>query len=94
MTLHLEIDARTDAFMTPQIVTIVVNGQAVTTFPAANAQPEIHRIPVTAAQMGSGEIAEIRIEVDKTFVPSQLPVRSPDTRELGLRVYNIFVEPR
>ncbi len=94
VTLHLEVDARTDAFTTPQVVTILVNGQAVTTFPAANAQPEIHRIPISAAQMGSGEIAEIRIEVDKTFVPSQLPVRSPDTRELGLRVYNVFVEPR
>jgi hypothetical protein len=94
VTLHLEIDARTDAFTTPQLVTIVVNGQAVTTFPAANAQAEIRRLPITAAQMGSVDITEIRIEVDKTFVPSQLPVRSLDTRELGLRVYNVFVEPR
>ena len=94
VTLYLEADARTDAFATPQAVTILVNGQAVTTFSAANAQPEIHRIPITAAQMGSGEIAEIRIDVDRTFVPSQLPVRSLDTRELGLRVYNVFVEPK
>jgi hypothetical protein len=93
-TLHLEIDARTDAFTTPQVVTIVVNGQTVATFPAANAQPEIHSIPLTSAQLGSNAIVEIRIEVDRTFVPSQLPVRSLDTRELGLRVYNVFVEPK
>ena len=39
-------------------------------------------------------MAELRIEVDQTFVPAKLPAGGHDTRELGIRVYHAFVEPR
>jgi hypothetical protein len=36
----------------------------------------------------------MRISVDKTFVPAALPaLRSADPRELGIRVFRVFVEP-
>ena len=93
-TLYLESDARADIFTPPQTVTIVVNGQAVSTFSATNTQAELRKIPIAASQLGTGDIVEIRIDVDRTFNPSQLPVRALDTRDLGIRVYNVFLETR
>ena len=43
--------------------------------------------PVTAAQFGSGDVAELVIDVDRTFVPG-----GSDTRELGIQVFHAFVE--
>ena len=39
-------------------------------------------------------MAELRIDVDKTYVPALLPAsNSRDPRELGIRVFHAFVEP-
>jgi hypothetical protein len=38
---------------------------------------------------------EMTIAVDKTFVPASIPqMRSTDTRELGIRVFRTFVQPK
>ena len=94
VTLYLEANARIDAFSSPQMVTIVANGQPVTTFAADNAERAIRRIPISAAQLGTADIVEIRIDVDRTFNPSKLPVSNGDNRELALHVYNVYVEPK
>lgn len=94
VTFYLEASARTDAFTSPQMVTILANGQPVTTFAADNAGRAVRRIPISASQLGSGDIVEIRIDIDRTFNPSKLPVANRDNRELGLLVYNVFVEPK
>ena len=52
------------------------------------------RIPIAAAQLGPNDWAELRIDVDRTFVPAQLPSAGRDDRELGLQVYQAFVERR
>jgi hypothetical protein len=94
VTFYLESAARTEAFSSPQIVTIVANGAPVTTFVADNPDRALRRIPISASQLGTGDIAEIRIDVDKTFNPSKLPVRTLDNRDLGLIVFNMYIEPR
>jgi hypothetical protein len=44
--------------------------------------------------MGSGEMAELRITVDKTFIPMEITGgASKDPRELGVRVFHAFVQP-
>ena len=93
--LYLEFDARTDVFTDrPQQVTVYSGDQTVDTFPANAGVPTLRRIPITAAQLGQNEMAELRIEVDRTFVPAKLPAGGRDVRELGIRVYNVFVETR
>jgi hypothetical protein len=53
------------------------------------------RIPLTAAQLGSGETTDVVVLVDKTFVPASVPqLKSLDPRELGVRVFHTFVEPK
>lgn len=93
--LYLEFDARTDVFTDrPQQLTVYSGDQAVDTFPANAGVPTLRRIPITAAQLGQNEMAELRIEVDRTFIPAKLPAGGRDVRELGIRVYNVFVETR
>ena len=88
-TFYLEYDARSDLFTPPQQVTVRVGGQPVGTFAAQSREPALLTFPITAAQFGGSEMAEIAIEVDKTFKPG-----SADTRELGIRVFHAFVEPK
>ena len=92
---YLEFDARTDVFPDrPQQVTMYSGDQMVETFPAGNSAPALKKIPIAAAQLGKNEMAEIRIEVDRTFIPAKLPAGGRDVRELGIRVYNVFIETR
>jgi len=44
--------------------------------------------------LGTGDLIELQIEVDKTFVPALLAASmSKDPRELGVRVFHAFVQP-
>ena len=45
--------------------------------------------------MGDADMAELQIVVDKTFVPVTVTNgASKDPRELGVRVFHAFVDPR
>jgi hypothetical protein len=39
-------------------------------------------------------VAEIVIAVDKTYVPAAIAQGSKDPRELGVRVFHAYVDPR
>lgn len=88
-TLYIEFDSRPDQFTPPQQMTIRSGGQVVGTAPADSKDRKLLTFPITAAQLGTGDMTEITIEVDRTFHPG-----GGDTRELGLRVYHVFVEPK
>ena len=89
-TLYLEYDARVDLFTPPQQVTITLGGQPVATFTADSRVRTLKTFPITAAQLGSVDMAEIGLELDRVFTPSG----GGDTRELGIRVFHAFIEPR
>jgi hypothetical protein len=88
-TFYLEWDARTDLFNPAQQVTVKAGGETIGTFAATSKDRTLTTFPITAAQWGIGDMAEITIEVDRTFSGS-----GNDTRELGLRIYHAFVEPK
>jgi hypothetical protein len=95
VTFYLEYAARPEAFSgRPQQVTISAGGQRIETFEADSPNVTLRRIVVPAAALGSGEMAEIRIEVDRVFVPAALPAGGRDARSLGLQVYHAFVDRR
>lgn len=92
---YLEFDGRADLFQAkPQTVTVYAGNEAVATFTVPQLGTYLKKIPITAAQLGTGEMAELRIDVDQTFIPAKLPGGSKDQRELGIRVYHAFIEPR
>lgn len=88
-TLYVEYDARVDLFSPPQAVTVKLGDQVVGTFTADSKEQELITLPITVAQLGQGDTAEITLEVDRTFKPG-----GDDPRELGIRVFHMFVEPK
>jgi hypothetical protein len=94
LMLWMEFDARPDLFPdNPQQVTIYAGGTAVGTVKADRPGRMLERMPIPASLL-SGDMAEIRIEVDRTFTPARLAGGSGDPRELGIRVFNVYVEAR
>jgi hypothetical protein len=87
--LYLQYDGRPDLFNPPQQVTLKVGGQSVATFTADVRLPTLKIVPISAAQLGGSEMVDLVIEVDRTFSPG-----GGDPRELGLRVFNTYLEPK
>ena len=95
VTLFLELDARADLFTPPQQVALVVGGKTIKTIEANSVSAKLLRIPITAAELGSSDMVELRLDVDRAFVPGKLPNSgNQDSRELGVRVYHLFVDPK
>jgi hypothetical protein len=88
-TFYLDFDARTDLFTPPQQVTLKIGDQTIATFAADNRERKLLTFPVTAAQLGGGDMTELVIDTDRTFSPG-----SGDVRELGIRVFHAFIEPK
>ena len=88
-TFYLDADSRPDLFTSPQQVTVRLAGTPLATFAADFKDPKLLTFPISASQFGSGDMAEITLEVDRTFTPG-----GSDRRELGLRVYHAFIEPK
>ena len=89
VTFYLEWDARIDRFTPPQQVTVRIGDQTVGTFAADSKDRKLAMLPISAAQLGTGEMVEIALDVDRTFTPG-----GADPRELGIRVFHAFVEPK
>ena len=89
-TFYLEYDARVDLFNPPQQMTIMVGGQPIATFAADSRVRALKTFPISAAQLGNADMAEIGLNLDRIFTPGG----GDDTRELGIRVFHAFVEPK
>lgn len=90
---YLQLGDPPRALAEQQTVTVLVGDQAVDTFPIRG--ETLRRVPLTAAQLGTGEMTELKIAVDKTFVPALLAAaNNRDARELGVCVFHAFVEPQ
>jgi hypothetical protein len=91
----LDLDEPVDAFTEPQKVEIRLGDAVVDSFSLQAGRRELRRISLTAAQLGSEETVDVVVAVDKTFVPASVPkLKSLDPRELGVRVFHAFVEPK
>ncbi len=76
-------------------VDIRLGDQVLATLGVSTTDAPVHRIPLPASQLGSGDMVEVRLVPDRTFVPALEPGSSSgDTRELGVRVFHAFVQPQ
>lgn len=93
--LYLQVDGRPDLFPEPQQVTVRIGTQEIARFILATREVLLEKIPIEADQLGTTDITDLIIEVDKTFVPALSPgAQNQDTRELGVRVFHAFLEPK
>jgi hypothetical protein len=93
-TLYLELDNPGGVFNEPQEVRVSVAEQTLDTFTLSPGAKLLRKVKMTAAQLGAADMIELRIDVDKTFVPALIAAGgSKDPRELGVRVFHAFVQP-
>jgi hypothetical protein len=75
-------------------VTVTLGGAVLDEFVVTPQKQVLRRIPIKADQMGSADMAELQVTVDKTFIPMQISGgASKDPRELGVRVFHAFIQP-
>jgi hypothetical protein len=93
--LYLELDGRSDLFDAPQRVDLVVGDRTVDSFVVEASDVTFHTATLSAADFGDDDTIELTLHVDQTFVPAELPdAGNADTRRLGVRVFNLFLERR
>jgi hypothetical protein len=92
---YLQLDRPVAPFPEPQQVEVRIGDAVVDRFPIGSKQSELRKFPISAAQLGGGDTVEMRIVVDRTFIPVAIPsMNSGDPRELGVRVFRAYLEPR
>jgi hypothetical protein len=92
---HFDLDSPGKELHQAQQVTLSLGGQAVETFTIQPDQRELKKIKLPGALMGEADLAELEIAVDQSFVPSVVTAgASKDPRELGVRVFHAFIDPR
>jgi hypothetical protein len=89
--LYFKADGNPERFPDgPQNVTLKVGETVIDTFPITTNQTFMKKYNVEQTKLGGAKTLEIKVEVDKTFTPAADKV-SADTRELGLRVYELYL---
>ena len=93
VVLVLQVDNPATGANAAQQVTAQIGDQTVATIPLKSNESPVLKFPVTAAQLGTGDMVEIKFTVDKTFVPAlEASMKSGDPRELGARFFHVFVQ--
>jgi hypothetical protein len=88
--LYLKADSVPERFSEKQNVTVKVNDTVMETFPIASNQPFMKKYNVDTKMLGSDKMVDVKVEVDRVWRPAD-DQASPDTRELGIRIYEIYL---
>jgi hypothetical protein len=91
---YLDVDNPGGVFNEPQHVRVSIGKEVVDEFQLTPRDQLLRKISLTKAQLGEGDMVEVQLDVDKTFVPSLVLASSKDPRELGIRVFHAFVQPK
>ena len=93
VTLVLQVDNPAAGPNSAQQVTVQIGDQVITTIPLSATASPVLKFPVTAAQLGTGDMVEMKFTADKTFVPAlESSMKSGDPRELGARFFHVFIQ--
>lgn len=88
--LYLKADTDPERFPEPQTVTLFLNQARIDQFSMKGGEPMVKKYVIPKDQLGQKEQVDLKIEVDKTFVPASDGV-STDKRKLGIRVYSLYL---
>ena len=93
VVLVLQVDNPAAGPNAAQQVMVNIGDQLLTTIPLSAAAAPVLKFPVTAAQLGTGDMVEMKFTADKTFVPAlESSMKSSDPRELGARFFHVFIQ--
>lgn len=89
----LEFDGRSDGFDPPQRLSLVIGDRVLREVEIDTTEVFHLTQDVAAADLGSDDFVQLELRVDRTFTPADLDAGTQDGRNLGVRVYYIYVEP-
>ncbi len=93
VVLFLQVDNPATGPTAAQQLTINIGDQVLTTVPLSATEAPVRKYTITAAQLGQGDMVEMKFIADKTFVPAlETSMKSGDPRELGVRVFHAFIQ--
>jgi hypothetical protein len=93
VTLVLQADNPASGPNAAQQVIAQIGDQLIATIPLSATSSPVLKFPVTAAQLGTGDMVELKFTADKTFVPAlDTAMKSSDPRELGARFFHVFIQ--
>jgi len=84
---YLEVDNPSRLLTSPQMVSVAVGSSTVDEFSITPGDaPVLRRIPMSSEAWSGTEFINVKMSVDKTFVPSEMSSSERDARELGVRI--------
>ena len=94
-TFYLHADTRPDLVGRPVQVTIRIGATVIETLSFDSTAEVLKKLSISNGQFGVSDNIDLSIDVDPAFVPAQTAAaNSKDPRELGLRVFHAFIEPK
>ena len=95
VVFYLQCDQPVHEVGEPQRVELRIGETVIDSFALPPGPRELRKVELAAAQLGAGETVEVTVAVDKSFVPATITqLKSNDTRELGIRVFRAYVQPK
>lgn len=93
VVLYLQADNPVTGPNAAQQLAISVGDQVLATVMLSATDSPVRTYSITAAQLGQGDMVEMKFTADMTFVPALDPaMKSGDPRELGVRVFHAFIQ--
>jgi hypothetical protein len=93
--LYLDADSPGSNLHPAQKVQVLLGGSVLQEFTMQPDTRDLRKISLPGAQMGTADLAEVQLSVDPVFVPMTVSQgASKDPRELGIRVFHAYVDPR
>jgi hypothetical protein len=90
---YLDLDNPSGVFPDGQHVQVTLGAKTVDDFVLHQAR-QLRKIPISSGDFGGEDIVELKVGVDKVFVPVQInPSGSKDGRQLGVRIFHAVVAP-
>ncbi len=89
--LYLEADANVEASEEPLSVSVLVGETEIAAFEVTGRDPFLQKLTIPADALGDEDWVDLRIVNSASFIPSDAGL-GDDTRELGLRVYHLYVD--
>ena len=91
-TVYIDYDSRAALFRDrPRTVTVRVGDQMLETFVADAPGRQRRAVAIPGGAPGDGEVFELTLATDRTFVPAEHLPGSRDSRKLGLQVYGVEI---
>ena len=91
--LYLHLD-QPSVLPEPQQVTVTLGAEPIDSFVLEPKKELIRKPVITASQLGTADVVDLKISVDKSYVPAVITNgANRDPRELGVRVFHAYVQP-